>query len=167
MKSHSLSLAVLSLFAAPSLIIATPLQKRTLQDDLFPSFHTYTAGFTTASGISVPGVSTVALSDSALNVIKVQSGLTHNVVTQAGKTAWEAVYPQGSWNPSNTPLGGFGFYLGGSNAFKAAIAAGAKQVTFGYSVMFQDGFEFNMGGKIPGGCTWTCRASHSYTYNSS
>ena len=153
MLSYPLSLFLFSSVVAPSLIGATPLQKRTLQDDLFPSFHTYTAGFTTASGISVPGVTTVSLSDSALNVIKVQSGLTHNVVTQAGKTAWEAIYPEGSWNPSNTPLGGFGFYLGGSDEFADAIAAGANQVIFGYSVMFQDGFEYNMGGKLPGGCT--------------
>ena len=52
--------------------------------------------------------------DNALNVIRAQRGMTHNVVQQSGKTAWEAVYPQGSFNPSNTPLGGFGFYLGGS-----------------------------------------------------
>ena len=137
---------------------ATPKQRRSLQSNLFPSFHTYSSGFTTASGISVSGVSTVSLSDSALNVIKVQSGLTHNVVQQNGKTAWEAVYPEGSYNPSHTPLGGFGFYLGGSDAFADAIAAGANQVIFGYSIMFQDDFEWNMGGKIPGGCTCTIQA---------
>ncbi|KAI5116822.1 hypothetical protein M0805_002880 [Coniferiporia weirii] len=126
------------------------LQQRALVEALFPSFHTYETGFTTADGIAAAGVAKVDLSDDALNVIKVQSGMTHNVVTQAGKTAWEAVYPAGSWNPSNTPLGGFGMYVGGSDAFKAAIDNGANEVVFGYSVMFEDGFEFNKGGKLPG-----------------
>jgi len=122
-----------------------------LQDYLFPAFHTYNSGFTTADGVEVDGVSSIGLSDSALNVIKVTSGLTHNVVQQDGKTAWQAVYPQGSWNPSNAPKGGFGLYVNGTDDFKAAVAAGANQVIFGYSIMFQDGFEWNMGGKIPGG----------------
>lgn len=124
----------------------------TLQNFLFPDFHTYSNGFTTAAGISVTNVTTVALSDSALNVIGVQSGLTHTVVTHSGKTAWQANYPNGSYNPSNTPLGGFGFYVNGTTPFTKAIASGASQVMFGYSVMFQQGFEWNMGGKIPGGC---------------
>ena len=125
-----------------------------LQNYLFPAFHTYSSGFTTASGLSVPGVSTVALSDSALNVIKVQSGLTHNVVNINGKTAWQANFPAGSWNPSNTPLGGFGFYVNGTTAFQNAVAKGANQVMFGYSVMFQNGFKWNLGGKLPGGCEY-------------
>ena len=100
----------------------------------------------------MPGVSSVALDDKTLNVIKVTSGLTHNVVQQNGKTAWEAIYPQGSWNPSNTPRGSFGFYLGGTNEFASAIANGADEVMMGYSVMFQDGFQFNKGGKLPGTC---------------
>jgi hypothetical protein len=29
----------------------------------------------------------------------------------------------------------------------------AKEATLGYSVLFQDGFEFNLGGKLPGLCT--------------
>ena len=94
------------------------------------------------------------LSDSALNVIKVQSGMSHNVVTKEGKTAWQADYPKGSWNPSNTPLGGFGFYLGGSDEFYNAIMNGADEVILGYSIFFEDGFEFNKGGKLPGVCTY-------------
>ncbi|TDL19278.1 hypothetical protein BD410DRAFT_830416 [Rickenella mellea] len=129
----------------------TPLQHRSLKTNLFPSGYTYASGFTTASGVSANGVTPVALSDSVLNVIKATSGLTHNVVSQNGKTAWEAVYPKGSYNPSGTPKGGFGFYLGGSDKFQTAVQGGAKQVIFGYSVMFQKGFQWNMGGKLPGG----------------
>ncbi|TDL21278.1 hypothetical protein BD410DRAFT_790052 [Rickenella mellea] len=120
-------------------------------DKIFPSGYTYSAGFTTASGISVNGVSTVELSDNSLNVIKVTSGTTHKVVEQDGKTAWEADYPKGSWNPTGSPKGGFGFYVGGNDAFQSAIKAGAKQVIFVYSLKFQDGFQWNKGGKLPGG----------------
>ena len=49
-----------------------------------------------------------------------------------------------------------GFYLNGSDAFVSAVEKGATEVVFAYSIMFQEGFEFNMGGKIPGGCTFTC-----------
>ncbi|KAL5534897.1 hypothetical protein ACEPAF_2987 [Sanghuangporus sanghuang] len=129
---------------------ALELERRSLQSNLFPADHVYSSGFTTADGVSVDGVSSVDLSDKALNVIKVQSGMTHNVVQQNGKTAWEAVYPAGSWNPSNQPLGGFGFYLGGSDDFYNAILNGAQEVVLGYSVMFENGFEFNKGGKLPG-----------------
>ncbi|KAH8111192.1 hypothetical protein DFH11DRAFT_1690460 [Phellopilus nigrolimitatus] len=122
---------------------ALGIKRRDLQDNLFPSFHTYSSGFTTADGISVSGVSTVDLSDKALNVIKVQSGMTHNVVTQNGKTAWEAVYPQGSWNPSQHSARRL-------RLLPCAVAGGANEIVFGYSVMFQDGFEFNKGGKLPG-----------------
>ena len=80
--------------------------------------------------------------------------MSHNVVTKEGKTAWQADYPKGSWNPSNTPLGGFGFYLGGSDEFYNAIMNGADEVILGYSIFFEDGFEFNKGGKLPGVCTY-------------
>ena len=123
-----------------------------LADFLFPSEYTYENGFTTASGVSVPGISTVALADKTLNVVKVAANMTHNVVQQSGKTAWEAFYPQGSYKPSASPRGGFSFYSGGTNGFKGAIQAGAKEVVLGYSVMFQDGWQWVKGGKVPGGC---------------
>ena len=124
--------------------------KRDLGSNLFPDTFSYSSGFTTAEGISIDGVSNVDLSDSALNVIKVQSGMSHNVVTKESKTAGQADYPKVSWNPSNTPLGGFGFYLGGSDEFYNAIMNGADEVILGYSIFFEDGFEFNKGGKLPG-----------------
>lgn len=143
-----------STFISPAVIsLALSLSVQAdLASNLFPTGYTYSNGFTTASGVSVPGVSTVALSDSALNVIKVTSGLTHTVVQENGKTAWAAFYPQGSWNPSNTPRGGFGFYVNGSTPFLHQIQGGAEEVMFGYSVMFQSDWEWNMGGKLPGGC---------------
>lgn len=161
MQAFFAIITLLLSFAASALALVVPAhvrairhQQRSLQDTLFPSYHTYSSGFTTASGVSVPGVSKVDLSDSALNVEKLTSGTTHNVVKQEGKTAWEAVYPKGSWNPSHTPRGGFGFYVGGSDEFAKAIKKGANEVIFSYSVFFEDGFEFNKGGKLPGGCKY-------------
>ncbi|TDL21294.1 hypothetical protein BD410DRAFT_724617 [Rickenella mellea] len=122
-----------------------------LQRKLFPHGYKYITGFTTASCDTIPGVTSVELSDAALNVTKITSGITHNIVSQKGKTAWEAIYPEGSYNPSALPRGGFGFYLGGSEDFQSAIQAGASHVIFSYSIMFQDGFQWNKGGKLPGG----------------
>ena len=119
---------------------------------LFPSSYTYKNGFTTASGVSVAGVSPVSLADRNLNVIKVASGLSHNVVQQSGKTAWEAFYPSGSYKPSATPRGGFSFYSGGTNEFRDAVRAGAKEVMLSYSVMFQNSWQWVKGGKLPDAC---------------
>lgn len=141
-----------TVLAAGAALASTSVHATSLQNSLFPTSHTYSSGFTTASNVSVPGVASVPLSDSSLNVNKVASGLTHNVVQQSGKTAWAAFYPKGSWSPTNTPKGGLGFYVNGTNDFSKAAAAGAKQVIFGYSVMFQQGWQWNIGGKLPGGC---------------
>jgi hypothetical protein len=130
----------------------TQATSSSLSESLFPPQYAYANGFTTASGVSVPGVSTVTLADKTLNVIKVSSGLTHDVVQQSGKTAWEAFYPAGSYNPSATPRGGFGFYLNGTNDFRGQVQAGATEVMLGYSIMFQNGWQWVKGGKIPGGC---------------
>ena len=47
---------------------------------------------------------------------------------------------------------GFSFYSGGSNEFRDAVRAGANEVMVSYSVMFQDGWQWVKGGKLPGGC---------------
>ena len=162
MKSFTFSLVLYLIFLASGLVSAAPIakrepekrmKKRSLQDSLFPSSLEYTSGFTTADGIDLDGVDKVDLSDDDLNVFQVQSGMTHDVVDINGKTAWEAVYAKGSWNPSNTPLGGFGLYVSGADNFKDAIAD-AQELVVGYSIMFEDGFEYNKGGKLPGGCEY-------------
>lgn len=78
-----------------------------LSKKLFPPQFTYSKGFSTASGVSVSGVSSASLSDSALGVQDASSSTTHNIVTVGNKTTWEAIYPKGSWNPSNNPKGTF------------------------------------------------------------
>ena len=42
--------------------------------------------------------------------------------------------------------------MNGTDNFHSAVTGGSTDVLFSYSVMFKDGFEFNMGGKIPGAC---------------
>ena len=78
---------------------------QSLSGNLFPPQFSYSNGFTTAANISVAGVSKVNLSDSVLGVLDASSGTTHNIVSLDNKTAWQAIYPQGSWNPSNLPRG--------------------------------------------------------------
>ena len=129
-------------------------ESASLSHKLFPDEYEYYSGFTTALGVFVPGVFLAPLDDDALNVTKVQKNLTHNVVWQNHKLAWEAIYPEGSINPGNKahPPGGFGFYLGGTDEFFDEISNGAEEIMLSYSVMFEDGFEFNRGGKLPGAC---------------
>ena len=97
-----------------------------LSQKLFPSAYQYSSGFTTASGVFSDGILTVPLDDTSLNVFGVQNDTTHNVVSQNGKLAWEAVYPKDSINPGNPtqPPGGFGFFLGGANKFFDEISNG-------------------------------------------
>jgi len=56
-------------------------------------------------------------------------------------------YPEGSYNFQHEPLGGVSWYAPGPANVDLTTA---KEVTFGYSVYFEDGFDFNIGGKLPG-----------------
>lgn len=57
-----------------------------------------------------------------------------------------ADYPAGTvgLSPGHT----FSFYTEGSH--NSVMVEGAKEVMFSYSVFFQEGFQFNKGGKMPG-----------------
>jgi hypothetical protein len=61
----------------------------------------------------------------------------------------EAVFARGSWGLNPGPDGGFSFYAPGPEDVDLTLA---KEATFGYSVMFEEGWESNMGGKLPGLC---------------
>lgn len=108
-------------------------------------------------------VKRVPLSDKDLDVEKNTSGVTHDVVdadgAPSGTRAWEAVYPKGaltlrhmrvllaearpvlagSYNPSGTPRGGFGFYFGGPAGFDFTKA---NELLFSYAVKFEAGFDW-------------------------
>ena len=120
-------------------------------------------GFTTSNLVASPNISVVPLSDKALGVHKVTHSTTHNLVQppvpvndDPSQLAWEAVFSEGSINPGNktAPPGGFGFYLRGPPAFAEALGDPAinGEVVMGYDVLFEEGFHFQKGGKLPGIC---------------
>ncbi|TFK84349.1 polysaccharide lyase family 14 protein [Polyporus arcularius HHB13444] len=131
------------------------------------------SGFTTYPAKDLPaGVVPVPLSDKELNVHRVTSNTTHNLVIpptavpggDASTRAWEALYPLGSINPGNktAPHGGFGFYMHGPKQFAEALKrlGDGEEVALGYDVLFQDGFEWVKGGKLPG--TYGGAGDHAY-----
>jgi hypothetical protein len=124
---------------------------------LFPISQYESAFSTTQSDIDNARVSRVPLADSSVGVHRSSSRLTHNLVTpptsgdHSPRVAWEAIFPKGSINPSGTIPGGFGFYLNGPPEFAARLES-ATEALFSYRVMFEDGWDFQKGGKLPGSC---------------
>lgn len=93
----------------------------------------------------------VPLSDETFGIHNLLTALPHPYVPAPdGQLSMEATYPEGSWNFEQQPLGGFSFYASGPADVDLTTA---KEVTLGYSVLFEDGFDFNIGGKLPGLCT--------------
>ena len=77
-------------------------------------------------------------------------GLTHDVVKAPdGVPSIQSKYPKGSFKPSATPRGGISFYAPGPEDVDLTTAA---EATLSYSVLFEDGFDFVKGGKLPGLC---------------
>lgn len=123
---------------------------------LFPI--SVTAGFTTSTDIHLPtNVQHVALSDEGLGVHKVTGRTTHNIVTppipppgssHSSTLSWEASYPLGSINPSAEIPGGFNFYLDAGAQFKSC----SSHTLGSYRVLFEEGFDWVKGGKLPGLC---------------
>lgn len=133
-----------------------------IQDSIFPPSLNYTYGFTTFPYIDHPKIQYCPLADSPLGVHSVFSRTTHPVVpvpngSYPNQVAWEATYPAGSINPSSPIPGGFGFYLNGPTLFGDLLSVPqvAQEVVFGYSVMFEEGWEWAKGGKLPGICAST------------
>lgn len=71
-----------------------------------------------------------------------------------GEKSLRVHYPKGSYRlgVSGVPKGGISFYAPGPESVDLTTA---KEATFGYSVMFPEGFEWVMGGKLPGLCAFT------------
>lgn len=125
-----------------------------LYDALFPLNYTYSSGFTAAVVDSYKGVERVNLSATDLNIIHIKRKIPPADVQYANKTTWHAFYPKGVYSGPGSPniSQGMSFYVNGSDEFTAACAAGAKEVITSYSVYFEKDFEFQEGGKLPGGC---------------
>lgn len=114
--------------------------------------------WTTCSEIKDPKVEIVPLGDHKLHVHRVDPSTSHRLVSPPGgggitapSVAWEAFYPKGSVDPKSKNPGGFGFYLCGPSKFRASLST-ADEVLFSYSVMFEQGWDFVKGGKLPGIC---------------
>lgn len=105
------------------------------------------AKWTTLDGS--PGA--LPLSDRTLRPHDITSAEPSTYLKFNGKSAIQAHHPKGSYNPSASPKGGLSFYAPGPASVDISTA---KEATFGYSVMFPEGFEFVKGGKLPGICTF-------------
>ncbi|KAK0202648.1 hypothetical protein DFS33DRAFT_1262952 [Desarmillaria ectypa] len=120
-------------------------------------------GFTSSSSLAKSGSNAsmkhVPLDDSALGVHNVFNRTSHNVVSppmpshpnsddgEHPEQAWEAVYPRASINPSASVAGGFSFYVAGPAGF---LDGAVNEVIMSYRVMFEPGWEWAKGGKLPG-----------------
>lgn len=89
------------------------------------------------------------LSDGTLRPQNLMRALPHDYVTMAGKKAMKAHFPKGSYTFGHSPQGGLSFYAPGPSSVDLTEA---KEATFGYSVYFPEGFDFQKGGKLPGLC---------------
>ncbi|KAJ6525685.1 hypothetical protein B0H19DRAFT_1084791 [Mycena capillaripes] len=92
--------------------------------------------------------SALPLSDSTFQLTHLIKNLAHTYMAAPdGKQAMQATYPEGSYTFTHSPQGGLSFYAPGPNSLDMTTA---KTLTLGYSVFFEEGFEFNKGGKLPG-----------------
>jgi hypothetical protein len=107
-------------------------------------------GFT-VSGHAVSDITKVTLTDSTFKSTKAIKNLPHPVVKdpQDGLPAIHAHFAKGAYDLKASPAGGFSFYATGVNGANVDLS-NAKVVSFAYSVKFSKGYDFNMGGKLPG-----------------
>lgn len=120
------------------------------------SLHTELAALAPISNIveswsTAPSASdALPLSDATFRIHNLLTALPHPYVNAPdGQLSMKATYPKGSYNFQHQPLGGLSFYAQGPASVDLTTA---KEVTFGYSVFFEEGFQFNKGGKLPGLC---------------
>ncbi|EGN96303.1 polysaccharide lyase family 14 protein [Serpula lacrymans var. lacrymans S7.3] len=114
-------------------------------DAVFPvQQKTGNSGWTTVPDVNVA----LPLSDTTLNPNHILSELPIDYTNAPdGKLALKAFYPEGSYTLTREPKGGLSFYAPGPDNVDLTTA---KEATFGYSVMFEDGFGWQKGGKLPG-----------------
>ncbi|KAI0689832.1 hypothetical protein BC835DRAFT_1282103 [Cytidiella melzeri] len=88
----------------------------------------------------------LVLSDATLQPHNVLGGLPWKYGSDpTGAPAIVVNYPQGSYNFQHEPRGGMSMYGEGP-----IDVTKAKELTYGYTVLFQEGFDFVKGGKLPG-----------------
>ncbi|TFY65372.1 hypothetical protein EVG20_g5628 [Dentipellis fragilis] len=125
----------------------TPSGGSSVEQMLFPKGRG-SSSWTTSSDIS----GAVSLSDATFRPTKMIKSLSHTYMKSPGsdsKLAMQAKYPEGSYTYDHDPAGGLSFYAPGPSSVDLSSA---KEVTLGYAVMFDEDFEWNKGGKLPGLC---------------
>ncbi|KAG8884307.1 hypothetical protein FRB97_004571 [Tulasnella sp. 331] len=134
--------------------------------DLFPSSGI--AGWTLSSGGGISNVKSFApFTDSTFTLVSNMKALPHPVSTEDDKPAMTINFKKGAYDLKTDPdiLGGFSFYTPGpAENTVDMVALKASEVSFGYSVKFTSGFQFNKGGKLPGlfgGTNWDVGATCS------
>ncbi|KAG9046057.1 hypothetical protein FS837_005177 [Tulasnella sp. UAMH 9824] len=102
---------------------------------------------------SIPQAKDLTLTDKTFIVRKEANTSKRPVVTFNGKKAIRAHMAKGSVTPGTSPAGGFSFYSPGAtlNGNSPIVdLTKANEMTFGYSIFFEEGYNFNLGGKLPG-----------------
>ena len=91
------------------------------------------------------------IDDETFRSEKITANTTRRVLEAPdGVVSLEGFYPEGSYTFSHTPRGGFSFYAPGPEEVDLTTA---REATFAYTVLFPEGFEYVLGGKLPGFCT--------------
>lgn len=103
----------------------------------------------TLAGPDSADVKSLVLSDDIFDISKEMKDLPHDVVSLDGKKAIHGHMEKGAVALNDSPKGGFSFYTPGPKDSKLDLTK-AREISFGYSVKFSKGYEFNKGGKLPG-----------------
>ncbi|KAF9480858.1 hypothetical protein BDN70DRAFT_931348 [Pholiota conissans] len=141
-KASSSTKVSASSSAAPAQDTPAPVSVTGLLGKLFPVADTIKSWTTS------PSSNALSLSDATFRPFSVLKALSHTYTKAPdGKAAMKAHYPKGSYTFGHDPQGGFSFYAPGPSSVDLTTA---KEATFGYSVFFPEGFNFQLGGKLPG-----------------
>jgi len=117
------------------------------------------AGWTVADlgSQTVENVQAFPFNDNTLIETGNIGALPHPVVSEDGVQAIESYFNKGAYDlkTSGVPIGGFSFYstgpaVSGSTPAVDLPSIKATEVSFGYSIKFSSGFQYNKGGKLPG-----------------
>lgn len=85
--------------------------------------------------------------DNPWNIIKIGHGKSeklHDIVYTKYENLLKVFYPKNSYKPSSSPEGGIGFYASPTELFPC------NEITLSYDLYFDDSFDPNLGGKLPG-----------------
>ncbi|KAG8932755.1 hypothetical protein FRC01_012517 [Tulasnella sp. 417] len=103
----------------------------------------------TLAGPESADVKSLTLSDDLFDIVKEIKNLRHDVVTVDGKKAVHGHMEKGAVALNDSPEGGFSFYTPGPKGSNLDLDK-AREISFGYSVKFSSGYDWNKGGKLPG-----------------